>query len=99
VVLVVFLGGLLIGGVVLGAGLLRARIVPAWAGVAVILSPVVSLVAHMADRKAIDVVGSVLVVIGYAAVAQRVLATDDASWEAGEIAGAAPRVREVVSVA
>ena len=99
VVLVVFLAGLLIGGVVLGAGLLRARIVPAWAGVVVMLSPVVSLVAHMADRKAIDVVGSALVVIGYTAVAQRVLATDDASWEAGEIADAAPRAREMVGVA
>lgn len=99
VVLVVFLGGLLIGGVVLGAGLLRSRIVPAWAGAAVILAPIASILSHVVDRRTVDVAGSVLVVIGYAAVAPRVLATDDASWEAGEIAGSAPAPREMVSIA
>ena len=87
VVLIVFLTGLFVGSVVLGAGLLRSRIVPAWAGVALIVSPVVGVVAHITDRKAIDVVGSVLGLVAFAAVARRVAATDDAAWERGEIAG------------
>lgn len=92
VVLVVFLGGILIGGVVLGAGVLRSRIVPVWAGIAVVASPVAGLVAHLAARKAIDVVGNLLFVAGYAAIARRVLATHDRVWEARAVSGApAPR--------
>ena len=91
-VLVVFLGGMLIGGIVLGVALLRARVVPAWAAWAVIAAPFVSFAAHAVDRKAVDVVSGLMTVVAYALLAQRVLASDDAAWEAGEIAGApAPR--------
>ena len=86
VVLIVFLAGMFVGSVVLGAGLLRSRITPAWAGIALIVAPILSLAAHVVDRKAIDVVSSFVALAAFAAVAQRVMATDDAAWERGEIA-------------
>ena len=92
VVLVVFLGGMLIGGIVLGVALLRSRVVPAWAAWAVIAAPFVSFAAHAVDRQAVDVASGLMTAVAYALLAQRVLATDDAAWEAGEVAGApAPR--------
>ena len=99
VVLVVFLGGTFIGAIILGAGLLRSRIVPVWAGVALILAPVVSIAAHIVDRKAIDVVGSLLQLAAFTVVALRVAATDDAAWEKGELAGATRPAGAIVSVA
>lgn len=97
VVLIVFLAGMLIGGIVLGVALLRARVLPTWAAVSVIAAPLVSFAAHVVDRKAIDAVSGLMVVVAYGLLAQRVLVTDDAAWEAGEIAGAeAPRSRGMV---
>jgi hypothetical protein len=89
VVLVVFLAGTFIGSIVLGAALLRSGILPAWAGVVLIASPAISIVAHIVDRQAIDVVGGILQVAVFALVAQRVVATDDATWAAGGLAGPA----------
>ena len=97
VVLTVFLIGLLIGGILLGVALLRSRVIPLWAAVAVIASPVVSIGAHVIDRKAIDAVSALMTVVAYAVLAQRISVTDDAAWQAGEVAGAAePPSRSVV---
>lgn len=92
VVLVVFLAGMMIGGIVLGVALLRAKVVPTWAAVAVLAAPLVSLAAHIVDVKAIDVVSGLMTTAAYALLAQRLLVTDDAAWDAGEVAGA-PAVR------
>ena len=87
VVLAVFLLGTLLGSVVLGAGLLRARIVPAWAGAAVVASPALSLVGNAADVKALDVAGGVALLIGFAAVAHAAATAGDEAWDRGELAG------------
>lgn len=87
VVLVVFLAGMLIGGTVLGVALLRARILPTWAAVAVIAAPAVSFFAHVVDRKAVDVVSGLMVVTAYGLLARRVLFTGDMAWETGDLAG------------
>ena len=89
IVLVVFLGGSFIGTVVLGAAVLRSRILPAWTGVALIAAPAISIASHIVERQAIDVVGGLLQFVVFALLAQRVLATDDALWEAGGLAGPA----------
>ncbi|MBJ7455221.1 MAG: hypothetical protein JHC74_04090 [Thermoleophilia bacterium] len=89
VVLAVFLIGNFVGAVVLGAAFLRSRILPAWTGVVLIASPALSIAAHIADRRAIDVFSGLLQLAVFALLAQRVLATDDATWEAGGLAGPA----------
>ena len=86
VVLAVFLIGTLIGTILLGVGLLRARVVPVWAAVALIAAPVVSFLAHaVADIKAVDLVGTGLMLVGFGAVGSAVRSVSDQEWERGEI--------------
>ncbi len=87
VVLAVFLIGALIGTIVLGVGLLRARIVPVWAAMALIAGPVVSVLANAVfDMKALDLVATGLMLVGFAAVAWVVRLASDEEWDRGEIA-------------
>ena len=86
VVLAVFLIGALIGTIVLGIGLLRARVVPAWAAVALILGPVISVLANAAfDMKALDLAATGLMLVGFAAVGWVVRSASDREWDRGEI--------------
>jgi hypothetical protein len=89
VVLVAFLGGMMLGSLVLGAGFLRGRILSPWVGGALIVSPVMSFVAHsFVDSQALDVASSVVLLIGLAPLARAVAATSDATWERGGLDGA-----------
>ncbi len=96
-VLVVFLLGMLAGTILLGIGLLRSRVVPAWAGVALILGPALSVVAHAADVKALDVAGSAVLLIGFAVVARVVWMASDRDWERGELRPSSRRPTEVAT--
>ncbi len=98
-VLVVFLLGIIVGGIILGAGLLRSRIVPAWAGWALIASSALSVAARPADAKALDVVASLLFLIGLAAVARVVWLASDRNWDRGELAPLTPRTGDAVVAA
>ena len=88
VVLAVFLAGFTVGTILLGSGLVRTRVVPAWAGWAVVAWPVLGLVAHTVGMKGLDVAGALVGVAGFWAVARLVAATGDEQWERGEIAAA-----------
>jgi hypothetical protein len=89
VVLAVFLIGINLGALVLGAGLIRGHVVPVWAGIAVVASPVLGVLAHAADVKALDIAGGVVLLAGFAALARLVAASSDEAWERGEPASPA----------
>lgn len=92
VVLVAFLGGMLLGSIVLGAGFLRARILSPWVGGALIVSPLMSWAAvSVADSRALDVASSIVLLVGLAPLARAVATTSDAAWERGEVDGAGRR--------
>jgi hypothetical protein len=87
VVLLTFLVGILIGTILLAVGLLRARIVPVWAPVALIAAPVLSVIANgVVGVKALDLVATGLLLVGFSAVAWVVRSASDEEWERGEIA-------------
>jgi hypothetical protein len=71
------------------AGRLPRRVLPACTGVALIAAPAISIASHIVERQAIDVASGLLQLVVFALLAQRVLATDDALWEAGGLAGPA----------
>ncbi len=68
VVLVVFLAGWLVASATRGAGVIRSRLAPAWAGWALVAAPVVSIAGNMAGTKAVDVAGAALALVGFAAL-------------------------------
>lgn len=86
VILAVFLAGVFIGTLVLGIGLLRAAIVPSWAAVAVIAAPVAVVAAGAVGAQWLDLAGTALLLVGFAAVARLVASVGDREWERGEIA-------------
>lgn len=86
VVLAVFLVGVFVGTLVLGIGMLRARVVPAWAAAAVIAGPVVTVAAGAAGVQALDLLGTALLLVGFAAGARLVASVGDREWDRGEIA-------------
>jgi hypothetical protein len=66
---------------------LRARIVPVWAPVALIAAPVLSVIANgVVGVKALDLVATGLLLVGFSAVAWVVRSASDEEWERGEIA-------------
>jgi hypothetical protein len=98
-VLVVFLLGMLVGTIVLGAGLLRARPAPAWAGGALIVGSALSVAAHAADVKGLDIVAGFIQLAGFAAVARVVWSTSDRGWDVGEMVTPPPRTGDAVAPA
>jgi hypothetical protein len=76
--LLMFLIGYLLGMVVLGVGLFRARVVPRWTAALVILSLVVSLFAE--GSLLIALISSVLLFVGLGAIGLMLLRQSDADW-------------------
>jgi hypothetical protein len=77
-IFIVFLAGVVIGGIVLGIALWRSGVVAAWAGLAVSASAVVGFIA---DSKAVSAIGFALLLAGLGATALRVLSMTDDEWE------------------
>lgn len=80
-IVAVFLLGLTVGLVALGIGLMRGRVVPAWVGAAVVAVMPLSILSHIVDQKAVDVVSSALLLVGFAGVAWFVASVGDLEWE------------------
>ena len=76
--LLMFLAGLLLGTILLGVGLLRARVVPRWTAVLMLLSVVVSFFAG--DGLLIPLVSSTLGFVGLGAIGVMLLRQSDADW-------------------
>jgi len=70
----VFVLGHLVGTVLLGVALWRARAIPRWAAALVAVSMPLHLVAFLAGVKVLDVFAWSLLLIGFAACARQVLA-------------------------
>lgn len=62
-----------VGVVLLGVAALRSRLIPAWAGVLLIVWNPVQVVGTIAGVKPIEALGSVLLLVAYAAVAVRLV--------------------------
>ena len=76
---------------------MRARIVPVWAAVALIAGPVVSVLANAVfDMKALDLVATGLMLVGFGAVGWVVRSVSDRDWDRDEIT---PRTRAGAEVA
>jgi hypothetical protein len=85
-----FVSAHIIGFVVLGFALWRSRVVPAWAGVAVVASqPLHVFFAIVVPNHPLDACSWGLAALGFAAAAVRVLHTDDDSWDLPPLARAA----------
>lgn len=97
IVLAGLLLGILVGPIVLGAGLMRARVVAVWAGAAVAASGVITVAAFAGDLQALDIVASAVYLIGLLPVARLVGSVSDAEWDTGEIPSAAGPHREPVA--
>jgi hypothetical protein len=66
---VVYLAGHVIGFILLGVALIRSRAVPAWAGIALCLSPVAELLGEAAGLTALAAAGFALLVVAFGACA------------------------------
>ena len=76
--LLTLLAGLLLGTILLGVGLFRARVVPRWTAVLMLLSVVVSFFAG--DGLLIPLISSTLGFIGLGAIGGMVLRQSDTDW-------------------
>lgn len=77
-----YIAGHIVGMVLLGAALWRARAVPAWAAAAVIASqPLHFVFAVVAPNAALDAAAWGLAAAGFAAAAVRVLRTPNGEWD------------------
>ncbi len=97
IVLVGLLLGILVGPIVLGAGLMRARVVNVWAGAAVAASGVLTVAAFAGDLQALDILSSAAYLIGLVPVARLVGSVSDTEWDTGEIPSAEGPHREPVA--
>ena len=81
----VFLVGTVAGGAVLGAALLRTRVVAAWAGAAVAVALVVNVAGHLVEVNAVALAAFLLLAAGFGALAARVARTPVTAWADGEV--------------
>jgi hypothetical protein len=82
--LVTFLVGQVLGMLLLGAAIWRARVAPRFAAVLIALGPIVGVVVH--GSHAASAVVWAFVGVGLAACAREVLRTDDADWDLPAVA-------------
>jgi hypothetical protein len=80
VLLIVFLAGQVLGMLLLGIALWRARVAPRWAALLVGLGPIAQVLVHDASH-AVSAAVYALVAVGLAGCAWAVLGVDDADWD------------------
>ena len=83
---IVFIAGHVVGMVLLGAALWRARAVPVWAGIAVLVSQPLHFVAFViVGNQALDACAWGLTALGLAVAAVRVLRTPNDAWDVAPV--------------
>jgi Domain of unknown function (DUF4386) len=87
VLLAIFLVGQVLGMLLLGAALWRARVAPRWAAVLLGVGPIVLVAVH--DSNALGAAVNACVAVGMAACAIAVLRTDNENWDLAPIDGSA----------
>jgi hypothetical protein len=78
-----FFLGFVLGFILLGIAMIRSRVVPVWAGIAVLASIVVAFVGG--DSQAASVVGGVLLLAGLTPLGLRILSLSDDHWERWQV--------------
>jgi hypothetical protein len=82
VAMLIFVAGHILGTVLIGAALWRARAIPAWAAVALIISQPMHLVFFLfVPIQAMDVASWGLTALGLGVAGLRVLGTPDDEWD------------------
>jgi hypothetical protein len=85
--MIVFVAGHVIGTVLLGAALWRARVVPVWAAIAVMVSQPLHAVAFVAvSSQPLDVLAWGLTALGLGVAGLRVLRTPNDEWDLPAVA-------------
>jgi len=83
---IIFIAGHVVGMVLLGAALWRARAVPVWAGIAVLISQPLHFVAFViVGNQALDACAWGLTALGLAVAAARVLRTPNDQWDVAPV--------------
>jgi hypothetical protein len=85
-----FLGGLVIGSILLAIALWRSSVVPIWSPIALVLSNVVQFIA---EEKVLMVIGFALLFVALLPIGQKILSISDDEWDTWrlpESGGAAP---------
>jgi hypothetical protein len=83
---IIFIAGHVVGMVLLGAALWRARAVPVWAGIAVLVSQPLHFVAFViVGNQALDACAWGLTALGLAVAAVRVLRTPNDAWDVAPV--------------
>ena len=78
---VVFVVGHVLGTILLGTALIRSRVVPLWAGIAVVVAqPVHFVAAVVVSSHPLDLLGWGLNAVGFAAVSVAILRMPDDDW-------------------
>lgn len=76
-----FVAGHIVGMILLGAALWRAHAVPAWAGVAIIVSQPLHLACVLLGNQPLDAAAWGLTALGFTVAAVRVLRTPNDAWD------------------
>ena len=85
--MIVFVAGHVVGTILLGAALWRARVVPAWAAIAVIVSQPLHAIAFVAvSSQPLDVLAWGLTALGLGGAGLRVLRTPNDEWDLPAVA-------------
>jgi hypothetical protein len=81
VILTIFVVGHVLGTVLLGVALIRARAVPLWAAALFTVGVPIHLVAHLSSLQPVELTSLVVQTIAGVAIAFRVLQTSDDEWD------------------
>jgi uncharacterized protein DUF4386 len=94
---VLFLGGIVLGLLLLAVAVWRRKVAPPWVPAAIVLTGVVGFVGN---SKALGIVAFVFLVIGFGGLAMKVLGMSDEEWDAPrEAAPPAPPVEPTTTPA
>jgi hypothetical protein len=85
--IILFLLGIVVGQLLLGVAAIRTRIVPVWAGVALIIG---GPLAFFSEGKAGSIISGLVTLVGLGALAWRALSMSDEEWDAPLERRAAP---------
>ena len=78
----IFITGHILGMLILGVAMLRARVTPVWAGLAVIAGTILHPLAFVGlDNHLLDGASYVVVAVGFAAAAVAIWRSTDAQWD------------------
>jgi len=92
--MVAFLGGVVLGSILLAVALFRRRVVPVWAPVLLVAS---TLLGFVGETQLLSTLSLLLLVAGLFPLSRRILSLSDEAWALWEPLGPAPGTSTVTS--